>query len=329
MKRIFEILCFIPLLLACSITGDINLSPEEEKPENPFVAVEFEFYKPDTKAIGNDTEIHSVDVLVFRKETGRLEAYGHSEGNSVTLSIMRNIEMICCAVANAPEGTFEQVNDLQDFKKKKMSLADNTDAIIMEGEAEKTFTVSRSVVLNLVRLCCKFTLNNVTVAFFNDALSGVRLSRVFLINVPGNSLYSVDSPVNDGIWFNKGVVESSEVSVLLEKDFDVLVSSSAPVSLDMCLYGFPNTVDNDHTYDNVPVWDARNTRLVVELEVSGITYYYPLTFSVTKSGHEYVIENAILLGLGASHPDSTISRTLIEYSVSVEEWGDSDRTIEM
>lgn len=329
MRRVFEILCFIPLLMACSMTDDINPSPVEEKPENPFVAVEFEFYKPNTKAIGNDAEIHSVDVLVFRKETGRLEAYGHSEGNSVTLSIMRNIEMLCCAVANAPEGTFEQVNDLQDFRKKKMSLADNTDAIIMEGEAEKTFTVSRSVVLNLVRLCCKFTLNNVTVAFFNNALSGVRLSRVFLINVPGNSLYSVDSPVNDGIWFNKGAVESSEVSVLLEKDFDVLVSSSAPVSLDMCLYGFPNMVDNDHTYDNVPVWDARNTRLVVELEVSGIKYYYPLTFSVTKSGHEYVIDNVILLGLGASHPDSTISRTLIEYSVTVEEWGDSDRTIEM
>ena len=329
MRRIFEIMCFIPLLVACSNLDDTNIIPETESPQDSFVSVEFEFYKPNTKAIANDADILSVDVLIFRKDTRKLEAYGHSDGNSITLSVLRNKEMICCAVANAPEGVFEQVNDIADYRLIEVSLTDNQDAIVMEGEVEKTFTASRSVVINLVRLCCKFTLRNVSVAFYNNALDGVFLKRVFLINVPGQCLYLVDSPVVGGDWFNKGVCESIDASLLLAKDFNLPVNSSESLSLDMCLYGFPNNVDNDHTYDNAPVWDARNTRLVVELEVSGQRYFYPLTFSVTKSGHEYVIDNAILLGLGASHPDSTISRTLIEYSVSVEEWGDSDKTVEM
>lgn len=329
MRRIFEILCFMPLLVACSMLDDTNVIPETESPQDSFVSVKFEFYKPNTKAIANDADILSVDVLIFRKDTGKLEAYGHSDGNLITLSVLKNTEMICCAVANAPDGVFEQVNDIADYRLIEVSLADNQDAIVMEGEVEKTFTASGSVVINLVRLCCKFTLRNVSVAFYNNALDGVFLRRVFLVNVPGQCLCIVDSPVVDGDWFNKGVCESTDASLLLGKDFNLPVNSSEPLSLEMCLYGFPNNVDNDHTYDNVPVWDARNTRLVMELEVSGKRYFYPLTFSVTKSGHEYVIDNAILLGLGVSHPDSTIGRTLIEYSVSVEEWGDNDKTVQM
>ena len=327
------LLCSVSLLSLLSCGEDTSLSGGTPSVGDDRVSVEFTFSDTATRAgeTLDDALVRSVDALVFRRSTGVIEAAARVSSPTATLTIPRNTELDCYFFTNLDASVLSSVTSVGQLASLRASLADNESALLMEGHVSRSFTLPTTVHVSLVRLCSKVTVKMATVDFYHDALS-VTLRRAYLINAIGDSslLPSSGEPLASS-WIHKGTYDLSLLSPLTYRELDIPVTSSESILLDLSLYTYPNPTDNGHTHDSHPLWDERNSRLVLEVEVNGVTYYYPVTLPSMSSGVEYLVSNALLLGLGRTHPDTVAEpRMMVGMAVAVEPWTDEpDKEIEL
>ena len=82
------------------------------------------------------------------------------------------------------------------------------------------------------------------------------------------------------------------------------------------LYGYPNAAPqsaDDRTRDWV-------TRLVVELEIDGVTSYYPIGIPDMESNRCYIIRRLDILRAGSPNPDHYVTTKDIDLEMQVADW---------
>lgn len=285
---------------------------------------------------GPDMKVNTLDVLVFRAasdHSGALDAIGHSTFDEVTVSVTKGVRLSCRFVANAPEGAFSQVTTEAQFLSAVSLLADNTPTgMLMVGEFEDSFSASgSSPVVDLSFVSSKVVLDSVEPRFAEGYVlsSGITMDRAYLINVNGSLTYSL-SPAATEVWHNKMQREtdlSSALSVLLEKELNVSVTSSSKKDVGVTLYCYPNTVNNGVTSLTTPLWSPRNTRLVLEITIGGEKNYYPVTLPAMMPGKMYRITDLVLLGFGSPSPDIPVERNAMRFSIDVNDWGETSQDV--
>ena len=60
--------------------------------------------------------------------------------------------------------------------------------------------------------------------------------------------------------------------------------------------------------------------MVVEVELGGDTFYYPITLPVLEPGKSYEIENLTITRKGADSPDTVISLADATFEINIKEW---------
>ena len=135
--------------------------------------------------VSDDTSINSLDIFVYRSQTGALETHLRTEGLSASLELPKGVSLDWIVLANAPEGA-----DPAQCSR----MEDNSPAsLVMSGRGSGIFTKSSSVSLKLSRLMSKVVLEKLT--------PSEGFSRAYLAEVAGTCPY-LEGPDTSRVRYN-------------------------------------------------------------------------------------------------------------------------------
>ena len=322
MKKTTMIIASAMLLLmgACTKDGECSTCPDAEKEQERTeetatlkISMAFPEDGPETRALASYTTVQDyekavnrIQVLVF-DASGRLNAYKNL-GASTTTSISTTIgTKKVWAVVNGPD--VSGISTESGLKAKTVSLASNSTSaatgFVMAGYTSCSLTASgASASVTVSRLTGRIALQSVT-----NALPGVyptlTIKKVYAINVVGTE--NLSGTGTSAPSLNKGA-DKGEAATLLSKTISRALANgtSYTPTVPHLFYGFANKT-------------ATKTRLVVEAEISGKTYYYPVTMTSLERNKAYTV-SVTIKNLGSDNPDTPVDKGTLSVSISVAGW---------
>ena len=259
-----------------------------------------------TKVTGaaNDAQVNDLQIFVFDKN-GLYETSSQGSGSTLALTCTTGEKNIV-ALVNAPkEGP---VDNIQQLRSRTSDLSDcSATNIVMSGEVKKTLTASTTITMQVERLAAKVAVAKVSTDFELDAHKSLafEIKSIYLINVAGERAYLSDNTPQ--VWYNEAQYSSSSSLQFLHDDVDDgAVSNGGSYDKEHFFYCYPNTTSTP-------------TRLVVEAEVGGYTYYYPLTLDTVAPNTAYTY-NLTITRLGSDSPDVPVAEGTVNFTVTVKDW---------
>ena len=297
------------------------------------VEVVFSILGEATRATGTEGEaaVDSWTLLLYRD--GRLAEAGTSSSGSAIRKTLPAGEYTAFAVVNPPASFtpagFPEPGALAGAES---ALGDNAPGrLVMAGQRTVAVPVPDGSVqrIGVDRLVCKAGIKKISLQFENPDLAArpFRLKGIYLTNCYGKSRYGSDWTAKDilsdaAVWHNRmGFHSESAVNGLLaETGLDIPVTASRPHKQEHTFYFYPNPLPE--TLDTRSgTWVRRRTRLVLEAQVDGRTYYYAVTLPESQRNKTYLIEEAVIRKLGSLDPEKEVPGAVdITFSTSTDDW---------
>ncbi len=340
-----KIICAVLLAAAFASCSKEESKVEKELSSKATVHLSLTPYQVETKNTDPNHGINkhldsvaTVDVFVFR-ETGVLDAYKHFSINTtegVNLSDLqidatvgqRNVYV----VANAKETSWAGITTEDQFKALTVSLQkESLRFFTMTAFASVNLQESMTVNLTLVKLVAKVVVRGIRTNFAGTPYEGqkIRSVKLYLTNVSGAKTYLGKDPQTK-VVFNSGGFS--------QKDYDgcimtALFKEGVPGLVDDTGYA---TAHHFYCYENLLSSETSSdkfTRLVLEAELGGKVYYYPVDINRPGYGWNSAIDhkgvkrntcytyNFTITGPGSDDPESKIALKTITVDASVESFG--------
>lgn len=276
-----------------------------------------------TKVTGElmDDQIKSLQLFSFGTND-LLDGYSTVSGSSeISVEVPPSFKLVHI-LANAPALT--DVKNYKDFKSRVSYLENNSpDAMIMEGWISADLrngdvTLSIPVKRFASRISLISVRNKMELEYYQTV--DIKVTKAYLINVAGDMEFTgafketIPAPT---VWFNKRQ-DSDELSLLTRSDINASIGYEESYTTPHRLYCYSNPTETDSSEEN---WSARHTRLVVEAEIEGYTYYYPVTLPVLKQNTDYQVTLTITR-TGSTHPDVPYYTNAADVTVTVVDWQD-------
>lgn len=279
----------------------------------------------DTKVAGegNDEEkaVSGYQVLIFDRSSRMLEAYATPAptASSVNMQCTTGPKEVV-VLANAPD--VSAIVSYDAFLQTRSQLADNAPgALVMEGHASPELAASgNSVTVDVRRLVSKVVLEKVTVDFELDAYDKMDfvLKNVYLTNVAGDKRYLADV-ADPSAWYNK-IVRTPDAKVdamLYDAIANVNLKESRQYTVKHHFYCYSNPYKDD-TFSSA-AWSPRPTRLVLEAELGGNLFYYPVSLPELRQNMRYYVSLHIIRP-GATSPEQDMDKYSVDININVVEW---------
>ncbi len=273
-----------------------------------------------TKAISvNDASISNVQILIFNGD--QLIAYGSSNSNKVTIKVRKGIAD-CYAVVNGDD--MSMISSKSALLGKSSLLEKNTTSkMMMFGRKERhTISGNETISLTVYRAAAKVEIDGITTAFTSPAYKtkNFTMQSMTLLNVVGVADIEADKPnaskTVSGVKFNNGNFVSSAVDGLTRDAFKENVVLQAP--------NVPKPYEVPHyfyCYPNKAATGTEATKLSIETQIEGRTYYYVIEIPAPESNKLYKISNVTITGPGADNPDEVVVNHNVSFSITVAPWG--------
>ncbi len=334
MKQIRFVISFISVALVMASCSDVIMKDAVRLP------VTFETIAPSsTKAgpVDHESDVASLDLLVFRSDDGGLDTYVRStevnavtgQVNTVSGMVSSGVDLDWFVVANAPVGAFDSIVAEGQFLS-SLSRLDHLTAYALpmcgSGCLAAATAALPTVHVDLRRYGCKVSISELVFErsdVFGFA-SDVKIGRVGLVNVCGSTPYSMVPAAGD-LWYNRQSFDPSLSGILADATCETVnmpLSAAGTVDLDRCFYCMPNPVDNGVDSSMEPSWSPRNTRLVVELVVDGVSEWYPVELPAMFCNRHYVLNRLTVTGPGAVGPDYPVVRDEVIFDLEILDWGE-------
>lgn len=306
------------LFAVVAVVAGCEKNVEQVQEPEKSVCLEVRIPFSSTKVEGTDEEnaVGSLQVFVFDSE-GYIEAYGQGTSSTLSLSCIAGSKDIVALVNAQP---LSDVKSLDDLMERKSYLTDNqTGSFVMEGHLPYTLTASSAVEIPVVRIAARVVVSEVAVDFELEQHKNMDfvLKDIYLLNVAGDRTYlNVSVPEK---WHNKMKKDPEAPTLAAASLTETLVTESSPYDETHYLYCYPNSVTEDTSGGE---WSPRFTRLVVEAELGGRMYYYPVSFDKgLKSNTSYDVKLTITKP-GSSSPDDPVDNVAASFNVEVQPWAD-------
>ena len=266
----------------------------------------------ETKVTGNpsDGQINNIQVFVFDKN-GVYETSEQGYGSALSLTCTTGEKNIV-ALVNAPRET--SVANITDLKTRIVDMSQcEAGSIIMSGEVKKTLTATSIVAMQVQRLAAKVSVSQITTNFTLDAHKNLpfEVKAIYLINVAGTRAYMDENTPTT--WYNLGAYDAeNSLDFLYDEVTDGQIAHGESYSTRHFFYCFPNAT-------------ATKTRLVVEAEIGGNIYYYPVTLDQVNPNTAYTYSLTITR-LGSDSPDAPVVVGTVTFSVTVKDWVNENLT---
>ena len=312
------------LLLLAGCRGTVG-DPSEK------VDITFSILGADTRTTVTSGE-RSVDrwtLMLFRE--GRLVDIGTSGSNSPIQCSLEAGSYSAYAIANPPPSFRpESYSSFAKFSKAESDLRDNSlSQLVMFGS--RTISVSsqndRPQTIGVNRLVAKVGIRKISIDFTDPALQAktFRLKAIYLTNCYGKTHLRSDENAAEmdsdaSCWYNRmGFHSDAGVDALLaDQGISIMITASAPYVQEHHFYCYPNQTEQDSRSGS---WSARHTRLVLEAEISGKTYFYPITLPTMQRNKTYIVEEAIIRKLGSTDPEKDEPGSIdVVFDTSTGDW---------
>ena len=265
--------------------------------------------------VSNEDRINSLQVFVFRPD-GTLDAYASGNLSELVLDCTAgNREFV--AVVNAPD--ISRISLKSQLQAAVSRLDDNSPgSFVMSGSSSIDVSeAEKEVEISVARLVARISVKKVTNALSAPAYAGtdIRVTGIYLSNVAGDRPYlSTGTP---SLWLNCLGTKADVPSLLYSGRLSYSISNGKSYAAAHYFYCYPNAVAED-TVDSS--WSPRFTRIVIETQIAGKTYYYHASIANIESNHLYEIENVQITRLGSPSPEQPVEAGSVSVTVSVADW---------
>ena len=297
------------------------------------VEVVFSVLGEDTRANGTEGE-RAVDnwTLLLYKD-GKLAEAGTSDSGSAIRKKLTAGDYTAFAVVNPP-ASFRAADhpELTDLAEAESDLRDNAPGrLVMAGSRTVTVPVPDGGTqrIGVDRLVCKAGIRKISVQFDNPVLADrpFLLKDLYLTNCYGKSRYGSDWDAGDILsdgsrWYHRmGLPSDGGLEGLLaERGIDATLTSDTPHVQEHSFYFYPNPLPEAQDTRS-GTWSRRRTRLVIEAEIGGRTYYYPVTLPASRRNRTYIIEEAVIRKLGSRDPEEDEPGAIdVTFSTKTDDW---------
>lgn len=259
-----------------------------------------------TKVTGTpaDDKVNDVQIFVFDKN-GLYETSSHATASTLSLACTTGEKKIV-ALVNAPIES--SITNIAELRARTSDLSDcSADHIVMSGELTEVLTSSTTVTMQVERLAARVAVSQITTDFELEAHQNLsfEIRSIYLINVAGERAYLSDN--TPATWYNKGqYVAATSLEFLRDVVGAGRISNGESYDTEHYFYCYPNAT-------------ATKTRLVVEAEVGGYTYYYPITLNAVEANTAYTY-NLTITKLGSNSPDVPVADGTVNFTVTVKDW---------
>lgn len=339
MKKVF----FFLLILATGFVS-CNKQPVQEPGSGKKVEVTVEIKgtlplaSNETKSTGNigsnEAKVNNLQVFAFNN--GNLEDYSSVNNTFTAVLNATTGSREIWAIANAPN--LSSVTTLTELKARTSMLADNSlNNFVMVGSTTHVLSsandANNPIAITVKRIVSRVSLAKISADFkltMSDAR--FRVDNIYLINVVGSQLYSIDGTnswvINPTTWLNQLVYTASGADALI---YDVVSSGVTSVfvrngnayNVQHDFYPYPNALGQARTIggpdEHSPMahgtnvysdtWSPRQTMLVIKGQFfenagdnTGFTGYYAIDLPALERNKTYIIED-VLLTRRPSDPD--------------------------
>lgn len=295
----------------------------------------------------DDNTVTKLEVFIFRNtgtsaDNGQLEFYkkftssdlsGGMKGLEITATTGNKSVYVICNSHN--DNNFSDVLTLDSFKTQLSLLKDeNLKNFVMTGSSDVTLQTTTDLTVKVSRMVSRIKLASVKTAFAGTPLASCTLNNVkaYLINVHANKLLWNGSDATSPLMYNLKKYVSSDCSQLsmsgmLDESIADSVNDTGN-STARYFYAFENTIASENKSA-----DDYFTRLVIEGEINGIRYYYPININrdnygfVSGKGNKQGIErnksyelSVVISKSGSLDPNEPIEFGTLSVTVSVDDW---------
>lgn len=279
--------------------------------------------RSDTKATSaqDENRINSLQVFVFR-ENGVLDAFSSGSGSVLDIECTSGKKEFI-AVANAPD--LSHIASRSELQSARSLLSDNAAAdFVMVGSAVQDIANAvNKVPMDARRLVARISVGKITNALSAAAYSDtdIVIKSLYLSNVAGDRQYlAQDTP---SVWLNRLGAQSDCPALLHSGSLDCSITNGESHTDTHYFYCYPNPVVSDSEEE---IWCPRFTRLVIVAEISGNTYYYPVSIGNILANHSYNIESVKITRLGSDSPEFPVETGTVSLTVTVLDWEDGTTT---
>ncbi|MBE6246337.1 MAG: hypothetical protein E7110_02840 [Bacteroidales bacterium] len=289
----------------------------------------------------DDNTVQKLEFFVFRAEgadAGMLDAY--KMYTAAELTSLSNLEVKTTtgkkhiyAVANSHKSdNWAGVKTLADFKAQIASLqSENNKDFTMTGSLEAVLQTTTSVTFSISRLVSRVQLASVKTQFAGTPWAGSSLTNVkmYLINAAGDKLYHDGSDQPSPTILNTKKVVATDINACTMAG--MLYDETATAITDS---GY-NTTHTFYCYENLLAnesADKKFTKLVIQADLNGHTYYYPISINREGFGYNssvghmgikrnttYTI-NVTILRPGSLDPDTPVEHSTMQATMNVADW---------
>lgn len=334
MKKLFMIAMAAAAVCSCA-KGNVVDNVESQQESTVYITIKNDDSTPLTRASGNghgtqvqDNTINTVELFIFRVNPGQADdgiLDGYKKFNSSELETLSNLEVkstigkkMIYAVVNShreswPTGLTRTIFEQQTAQLFKENIKD----FLMVGGKEATLQISTNVSFQISRMVARVRLNSVVASFENTPYAGGALKNVkaYLINAhsekylfdgSGNGLKILNSKqyvANDNIGSAMPEILYEELSASIDK---------SGYSIPHYFYCYSNPLETETEND-------RFTRLVIEGELNGTKYYYPISLKGIARNSCYSIDVKIQRP-GSQNPDQDVAMGTMYISLEVLGW---------
>lgn len=288
-----------------------------------------------TKASGSghgvqadDNNIQTLEFFIFRINEGQPDngvLDGYKKFTAKEIGNLTNLEIptttgkkIIYAVANSHRANWAGINTRELFEAQLANLTDdNVKNFIMTGSTEAVLQLASTVSFEIKRMVARVELKSVKTDFAGGPYDGYSLKgiKAYLINVQG-SKYICNGSGNNLKLLNlsKYISTDSDACTMPGMLYD-------NISVDLADAGY-NTPHYFYCYENKLAKESdgnKFTRLIIEGELNGITYYYPIAIKDITRNSCYSID-VVIRRPGSLDPNSDLEKGTLLANVSVLEW---------
>lgn len=300
---------YLAAFAAMALVGCNEKMVELNEPAGEEVRLTVNLPQLATKVIGapSDDAVNDLQVFVFNKY-GVYETSASGSGKSLTLTCTTGEKQIMALVNADAESNVTDMNMLRSRKAKLSSMAAGD--LIMSGETTEELTNDSSIEMHVKRLSARVILNSVKTEFELEQHKNLSFAvkSVFLINVAGDAPYSGTS--TPGEWHNLADYDPvTNLPFLRDQVSSGEIADGNVYDTKHCFYCMPNSTDT-------------KTRLVVEAEIEGDTYYYPITLDNVEQNTSYAY-NLTIKRFGSESPDVPVENGTVTFTVEVDPWDET------
>lgn len=298
---------------------------------------ESETKSTESQTLERDNAINRLDVFVFDNSSPssaayqKLDTYKRFEGGDladIELTTTTGRKTICI-IANSHQAAYPSIVDMESFRSLVTRLVNEQFGdFTMYGETDVEVGLNTTVSVLLQRFVSKVVVTSVKTAFSGPYTDmSMTECKLYLINVHGDKFVYDGSRTSVPVVLNEGALVSEDVNGTMEAGL-IMDSISEPIgksghTVTHYLYCYANETDDI----------SKSTKLVLQANIDGVTYYYPIPVNQVGYGysqankHYGISRNTVYsFGITVTRPGSiepnepVVPGTVIINSLDVKNW---------